>query len=87
MTKSKDYLIEQTSDEIATLASRVLRDPNATEHEKSLAGSAMSQADPDKETSKYMGSLASKILRNPDSSEIGKTLAGSVLTQMRNRKD
>ena len=78
---------ERTGDDIATLASKVLRDPNTTEHEKSLAGSAMSQADPDKETSKYMGSLASKILRNPDSSEIGKSLAGSVLTQMPDNDD
>jgi hypothetical protein len=42
---------KQTSDEAASAASDVLRDPNATEEEKAAAGSALSQtpskADPD----------------------------------------
>jgi hypothetical protein len=41
----------QTSDEAASAASEVLRDPEATEEEKSAAGSALSQTpssvDPD----------------------------------------
>jgi hypothetical protein len=41
----------QTSEEAASAASEVLRDPNASEEEKSAAGSALSQkpgnADPD----------------------------------------
>lgn len=41
----------QTSDEAASAASEVLRDPNATDEEKAAAGSALSQtpskADPD----------------------------------------
>jgi hypothetical protein len=41
----------QTSDEAASAASDVLRDPEATEEEKTAAGSALSQtpskADPD----------------------------------------
>jgi hypothetical protein len=35
---------EQTSKRVASIASRVLRDPNATKAEKSAAGSALTQA-------------------------------------------
>lgn len=35
---------EQTSKRVASIASRVLRDPRATKAEKSAAGSALTQA-------------------------------------------
>ncbi len=38
---------EQTSEEIASAAAKIMRDPNATKEEKSVAASALTQA-PDK---------------------------------------
>ena len=38
---------EQTSKEVAAIAAKIMRDPNATKEEKSVAASALTQA-PDK---------------------------------------
>lgn len=72
---------KQTSEDIASLASDVMNDDNATADEKSLAGSALSQSNTSKGTTGDVASLASEILRNPNSSPKGKKLAGSVLSQ------
>ncbi len=39
-----------TSDQVSSLAARILSDPEASAIEKQLAGSALSQADPGKQT-------------------------------------
>lgn len=75
--------MSETSKEIASLASKVLSSIWATETEKELAGSALSQVNPDKETSKKIASLAGKVLQDPNSSLLGKELAGSCLEQYR----
>jgi hypothetical protein len=41
---SKKPSNEQTSSKVASQASKVLRDPNATKAQKSVAGSALTQA-------------------------------------------
>ena len=71
----------QTSEEIATLASKVLNDPNSSVKGKKLAGSALAQTHTDKQTGGDMETLASEVLRSEDSTEDEKSLAGSVLSQ------
>lgn len=72
---------KQTSPSIASLASAVLRDPKASEEALELAGSALSQASPDKQTGERMQELASQILREDGHSLAVLSLAGSVLSQ------
>lgn len=75
------YNHKQTSEEIATLASAVLRDPLSKELGKKLAGSALSQSSTDKQTGAEMEELASKILSDRTHSATERSLAASVLAQ------
>lgn len=70
-----------TSPEIAKLAQAILRDPNRSKDEKSLAASALSQADEDKETTKRLETLASKAVNDKDTAPDVKRVAASVLSQ------
>ncbi len=72
---------KQTSRSIASLASAVLRDPNASKEALELAGSALSQASPDKQTGERMQELAGQLLSEEGHSEAVLSLAGSVLSQ------
>jgi hypothetical protein len=73
---------KQTSPSIATLASEILRDRNATECEKELAGSALSQTHSNKETDKSMEKIASDILTGRvKCSDRAIKLAGSLISQ------
>ena len=72
---------KQTSDEIASLASGILQDKNASKIAKTLAGSALSQASGTKQTGAELEEIAAKALRSPKYSEDTKALAGSVLSQ------
>lgn len=72
---------KKTSPEMASFASVILRDPNASAIQKQLAGSVLSQANTDNETSKKMETIASKVLQSDKYSEETKSLAGSVLSQ------
>lgn len=72
---------KKTSQFIASLASDVLRDPQSSKTAKSLAASALAQANTRKQTSSEMEDKASKILRSEKYSQKTHSLAGSVLSQ------
>lgn len=70
-----------SSDEMASLASEILRDEGASKIQKTLAGSVLSQASRGKETGAEMEDLASKVLQSDKYADATKSLAGSVLSQ------
>ena len=71
-----------SSEKMTHLAAEILRDPNATHVEKSLAGSVLSQADPEKQTGDHLETVAAEVLRHSDQfSSSAVSLAGSVLAQ------
>ncbi|ECJ2545065.1 hypothetical protein FNN75_09365 [Salmonella enterica subsp. arizonae] len=66
---------KKTSSTIASQAAQVLKDPNASAIQKSLAGSALSQSG----TSNQTG--GKKVLNSSKYNDQTKTLAASVLSQ------
>lgn len=72
---------ESSGPKVTKTASQVLRDPGASKAAKSLAGSALSQANTSKQTSTTAARTASKALNDGRTSQATKSLAGSVLTQ------
>lgn len=72
---------KRTSKEVATLASRTLRNENASAIQRSLAAGALSQRAASKQTSATMEDIASKVLSSDKYSETTKTLAASILSQ------
>lgn len=70
-----------TSEKIATLAAHVLKDNDASEIAKKLAGSALSQVNKGNQTGSELEDLASKVLQSDKYSHETKELAGSVLSQ------
>lgn len=77
---------KQTSDSVASLAAKVLQDPNASATAKKLAGSALSQSGTQNQTSSEMESLASLVMRSEKYSNVSKELAGSVLSQSNKKR-
>ncbi|CNF53251.1 hypothetical protein [Yersinia mollaretii] len=77
---------KKTSASVAAQAAQILKDPNASAIEKSLAGSALSQSRTDNQTGAHMEDVASQVLANPKYSEQTKTLAGSVLAQANKKR-
>ena len=72
---------KKTSKSISSLASDILKDPNASKIQKTLAGSALSQVNKANQTSSKMEDLASKVINSNKYCEKTKSLAGSVLSQ------
>lgn len=72
---------KKTSSKVASKAAKSLSDPNASKIKKSLAASAMAQADRGKQTSKEMETKASKVLQSDKYSDETKEFAASVLAQ------
>lgn len=72
---------KKTSSSVASDAARTLRDPNASQIQKKLAGSALSQVQKNNQTGKQMEQIASDALSSPKYSELTKKLAGSILSQ------
>lgn len=72
---------KQSSSKIATLASSVLRDSNASALQKRIAASALSQHGTGRETGKAMEATAAKALQSGKSSETTRKLAASVTSQ------
>ncbi|MFA0543072.1 hypothetical protein [Vibrio sp. 10N.222.52.B7] len=70
-----------TSKKVASKAAQTLSDPSASKIKKSLAASAMSQADKSKQTGKDMESKASAVLQSDKYSDETKEFAASVLSQ------
>jgi endonuclease III len=72
---------KRTSKPKATKASKILKDPNSSKTQKSLAASVLSQRRPEAETSEKMDDLAAKVLSSEKYAKETKELAGSVLSQ------
>lgn len=72
---------KQTSKDIASKASKILKDPNASKIQKSLAGSALAQSSTGKQTSSEMETIASDVQKSEKYSKKTQSLAGSVLSQ------
>lgn len=71
-----------TSEKMARLASEILRNPDAPELEKSLAGSVMSMRDPGHEPSPELVHIAAEIMSHKhDFSEHARSLAASIVSQ------
>jgi len=70
-----------TSARVAKLASATLQDANASQTAKSLAASALSQANSGKQTSAEMEHLASTVVASDKYADATKSLAASVLAQ------
>lgn len=76
----------KSSHKEASLASKTLQSASASDREKKLAASVLSQARPKAETSKEMADYAARVLENPKASETAQSLAGSVLSQTPHKK-
>ncbi len=72
---------KKTSKQIASLASKVLKDNSASKIAKELAGSALSQKQVNNQTGAKMEDKASKVLKSNKYSKETKKLAASVLAQ------
>lgn len=72
---------KQSSDSLASLASKTLRNPNASGIQKSLAGSVLAQSGTHKTTSSSIEHRAGKALQRDSSSPITKSLAASAVSQ------
>jgi hypothetical protein len=72
---------EKTSLKVASTASAILRSTSSTKTERSVAGSALSQAGAGRITSTTVATKASKTLDSTRTSPASKSVAGSVLTQ------
>ncbi|EXU76743.1 hypothetical protein BG55_03685 [Erwinia mallotivora] len=72
---------KKTSSTVASQAARVLKDPDSSAIQKSLAGSALSQSGTSNQTGGKMETTASKVLNSSKYSDQTKTLAASVLSQ------
>lgn len=77
MTKNS----KTTSASIASKASAILRDANASDIQKSLAASALSQRDGAKQTGAAMETKASHVLSSTKYAADTKQLAASLVSQ------
>ena len=75
-----------SSDQMATLAARVLRAKDSSDIQKKLAGSVLSQYATGNVTGKEMEGVASNVLNSDKYSDLTKRLAGSVLSQSDNAR-
>jgi hypothetical protein len=72
---------KKSSANLTAFASKTLRDNNASNIAKRLAGSVLAQRDDGKQTGVEMEDKASKVLRSEKYSDETKALAGSVVSQ------
>ena len=70
-----------TTDEVASIAAKVLKNPRASAIQKKLAASALSQKEGKKQSGAELEDIAAKVLRSKKYSALTKKLAGSVLSQ------
>ena len=71
-----------TSEKMAHLAAEILRNSNAPELEKSLAGSVLSMRDPGREPNQDIVHIAAEIMNHrEDFSEEALSLAASIVSQ------
>ncbi|MEZ8095253.1 hypothetical protein ACED51_14265 [Photobacterium swingsii] len=77
---------KSTSKPMASKASDVLRSPHATNIQRSLAASALSQSSTSKQTSSQMETVASKVLTSSKYNATTKSLAATVLSQSNKKR-
>jgi hypothetical protein len=77
---------KHTSPSVATVASEVLRDQNASEIARSLAASALAQVQKGSETSPEMAARAARALEDGRSSETTKRIAATVVSQAHGKR-
>jgi len=77
---------KRTSTKVASLASHVLGDKNASEIQKKLAASALSQSKARKQTGIEMEDVAARVMRSSKYSDDTKTLAATVLSQSNKKR-
>ena len=70
-----------TSDDIASLAAKVLNSSRSSAIQKKLAASALSQKEGSKQSGSELEDIAAKVLTSKKYSAVTKRLAGSVLAQ------
>lgn len=75
-----------TSKKLASKASKTLKDTNASNIKKSLAGGVLSQVSKSKETGKEMEAKASKVLKSDKYSKETKSYAASLVSQSRKER-
>jgi len=81
-----DYNAKRTSKGIASIAARTLQDSNASNIQRQLAGGALSQRSPKKQTGSRLEDTASRVLSSHKYNGLTKTLAGSVLAQSNKKR-
>ena len=72
---------KRSSKEVASEAARILKSKTSSTIQKELAGSVVSQRNPNYMTGKEMETKAAKVLNSDKYAESTKRLAGSVLAQ------
>lgn len=72
---------KSSSEEMAALASQILKSDTSSKIQKQLAGSVLSQKNPNKVTSEEMETIASRVLSSDKYSGITHSLAASILSQ------
>lgn len=72
---------KQSSKEMASIASKTLRNSNASGIQKQFAGSVLSQSNTKNQTGKSMETKASNVLKSNKYNNLTKSLAASVLSQ------
>lgn len=72
---------KKTSSGVASDAGPVLNDPNASEVQKRLAGSALSQRSRERQTSKEMEEFPSMVMKSDKYAGETKEMAATVLSQ------
>lgn len=77
---------KQSSREVASLASKILKNAHSSEIAKELAASVLSQSRTSKETGKDMEGIASNVLKSDKYSDETKTLAASLLSQSNKKR-
>lgn len=77
---------KKTGKDVSSLASSVLKDKGSSNVQKTLAGSALSQANTKNQTGSKMEDLASKVLKSDKYNDTTKTLAGSILSQSNKKR-
>ncbi len=75
---------KHTGQEVASVASKVLRDGRTSEDSKAVGASALSQADlaVDKQTSDEVAAKAAEVLQSDETGQASKTTAASALSQI-----
>ena len=85
-TNGQRIMGKKSSPRQASKAAKVLNDPKASDREKKLAGSVLSQARKGAETTPELADFAGRVLDNPSASDTAHSLAGSVLSQTPKKK-